>query len=165
MIGVSGGLQQFQYQNFSSVTISGVEAKGEYKILPQWALFGSAAFATGRDNDTGAPIDTVDPFKGIAGIRYAGLTGWGGELRATYVARKDRVSDATIFAVPAHTTVDALLSYEIAPLMTINAGVFNIFNQSYFNPQDVAGIAANNTLLDLYRAPGRSASMNVTFRW
>ena len=28
--------------------------------------------------------------------------------------------------VPAHTTVDTLLSYEIAPSMTINGGIFNI---------------------------------------
>lgn len=158
-------LTQFQYQNVSNVTIYGWEAKGEWRFLPTWALFGSMAYAVGSNEDTRAPIDSVDPFKVVGGIRYRGTEGWGGELRTTWVAQKDRVSAPGILAVPAHTTVDALVSYETAPFMTINAGVFNIFDESYFNPVDVAGISASNSLLELYRAPGRSLAMNVTFRW
>jgi hemoglobin/transferrin/lactoferrin receptor protein len=165
-VGTSGsGLTQFQYQNISNVTIHGYEAKGEYKFMPEWALFGSLAYAKGTNDVTGAPLDSVDPWTGITGIRYRGLNGWGGELRAKYVAEKDRVSLATVYKVPAHTTVDALASYEIAPLMTINAGVFNVFNQSYFNPADVAGFAATNTNLDLFRASGRTVATNLTLRW
>ena len=161
----SAGLQQFQYQNLSNVTIYGAEAKGEYRFLPEWSLFGSLAYAHGTNDDTGAPINSVDPLKAIGGLRYRGISGWGGELRTTWVAEKNRVSAPGIFVVPAHTTVDALLSYEVAPTLTINAGLFNIFNTSYFNPTDVAGVSASNPLLELYRAPGRSASANVTLRW
>jgi len=159
------GLTQFQYQNVSNVTIYGWEAKGEWRFLPTWALFGSLAYAVGDNDDTHAPINTVDPFKVVGGVRYRGTEGWGGELRTTWVAEKNRVSAPGIFVVPAHTTVDALVSYETAPFMTINAGVFNIFDQSYFNPIDVAGVSATSSLLELYRAPGRSLAMNVTFRW
>lgn len=158
-------LTQFQYQNVSNVTIYGWEAKGEWRFVPTWSLFGSMALAIGSNDATHKPLDSVDPFKVVGGVRYHGNNGWGGEVRATWVAEKDRVSDASFVHVPAHTTVDTLVSYEIVPAMTINAGVFNIFNESYFNPADVAGIASSNSLLDLYRAPGRSAAMNVTFRW
>ena len=57
-------------------------------------------------------------------------------------------------------TADSLLSFEIAPAITRNAGVFNIINASYFIPADVAGMSASDPLLDLFRAPGRTASMN-----
>ncbi len=143
----------------------GYEAKGEYKFLPEWALFGSLAYAHGANDVTNAPLDSVDPWTGITGIRYRGLNGWGGELRAKFVFEKDRISASTVYKVPGHMTFDALASYEIAPAMTINVGVFNILNQSYFNAADVAGFAANNTNLDLFRASGRSVASNLTLRW
>lgn len=158
-------LTQFQYQNLSNVTIYGWEAKGEWRFLPTWSVFGSLAYAVGTNEDTSAPVDSVAPFKVIGGVRYRGADGWGGEVRTTWVAEKNRVSAPGIFVVPAHTTVDTLVSYETAPFMTINAGLYNIFDQSYFNPTDVAGVSATNSLLELYRAPGRSLAMNVTFRW
>lgn len=158
-------LTQYQYQNASNVAIYGWEAKGEWRFLPTWALFGSMAYTVGSNEDTGAPIDSVDPFKVVGGVRYRGRDGWGGELRTTWVAEKDRVSAPGVFVVPSHTTVDALISYETAPFMTLNVGLFNIFDQSYFNPVDVAGISASSSLLELYRAPGRSLAMNLTFRW
>ncbi len=166
VVGMSGGLTQFQYQNLSNVQIHGVEAKGEWKFVPEWALFGSLAIAKGENKDTGAPLDSVDPLTAIAGIRYRSLhNGWGGEFRTRYVAEKDAVSSPTVFHVPAHTTFDLLASYEVAPTFTINAGVFNIFDKSYFDPQEVKGLAATNPNLELYRAPGRSFAVNTTVRW
>jgi hemoglobin/transferrin/lactoferrin receptor protein len=160
------GITQFQYQNIGGVVIWGYEGKGEWRFLPEWALFGSFAFAWGENQETGAPLDSVDPFTGVAGVRYrSAATGWGGEFRGRYVAEKDRVSDPAFFRPDAHTTFDALVSYEIAPTFTFNAGVFNIFNESYFNPQDVRQVQASLPTLELFRSPGRTFSMNATVRW
>ncbi len=174
--GSGGGLiESFQYQNIPDARIFGYEAKGEYKFLPTWSLFGSIAYANGLNETNRTYIASVDPWTLIGGLRYQNsVSGWGGELRAKYVARKDQVNpinDITSgsvtsgFVVPAHTTVDALVSYEIAPSFTFNAGVFNIFNASYYNPIDVAGFGATDKTLERYKAPGRSLGSNVTFRW
>jgi hemoglobin/transferrin/lactoferrin receptor protein len=157
---------QFQYQNIGEVVIWGYEGKGEWRFLPEWALFGAFAFAWGQNMENGAPIDSVDPFAGVAGIRYRSLgNGWGGEVRGRYVARDGKVSDPNFFQPAAHTTYDALISYEIVPTFTFNAGVFNIFNESYFNPQDVVKVLASNPNLELFRSPGRSFAVNATVRW
>jgi hemoglobin/transferrin/lactoferrin receptor protein len=157
---------QFQSVNLSSVVIWGYEAKGEYRFLPEWSLFGSLAFAWGENEQLGVPLDSVDPFTAVAGVRYRSLrNGWGGEFRARYMAEKDRVSDPTFFKPDAHTTFDALISYEYAPNFTFNGGVFNIFDESYFNPQDVRSVLAANPNLELFRSPGRYFSMNATVRW
>ena len=159
-------ITQFQATNLSSVVIWGYEAKGEWWVLPQWALFGSLAFAWGENEQLGVPLDSVDPFTLVAGVRYRNhRTGWGGELRGRFVAEKDRVSDPAFFKPDAHTFFDALLSYEHAPTFTVNAGVFNVFNASYFNPQDVRSVLAANPNLELFRSPGRYFSMNATVRW
>lgn len=157
---------QFQYQNIGGVTIWGFEGKGEWRFRPEWALFGAFAYAEGNNEETGAPLDSVDPFTAVAGIRYRSLTnGWGGEVRTRFVAKDDKVSQATFFKPEAHTTFDALLSYEVAPTFTFNVGVFNILDESYFNPQDVVGVLTSNPSLELFRAPGRSWAMNATVRW
>jgi hemoglobin/transferrin/lactoferrin receptor protein len=160
------GFTQFQYQNIGEVVIKGIEGKAEWRFLPEWSLFGAFAYAEGENQETGLPLDSVDPFLGLTGIRYRSLTsGWGGEVRARYVAEKDRVSQVTFFKPPEHVTVDALLSYEVVPTFTINLGAFNVLNESYFNPQDVVQVLTANPNLELFRAPGRSWAMNATVRW
>jgi len=159
-------ITQFQATNLSSVLIWGYEAKGEWRFLPEWALFGALAFAWGENEELGVPLDSVDPFTAVAGVRYRNQrTGWGGEFRGRYVAEKERVSQIGFFRPEDHTTFDALLSYEVVPSFTFNAGVFNIFNESYFNPQDVRQVLASNPNLELFRSPGRYFSMNATVRW
>jgi hemoglobin/transferrin/lactoferrin receptor protein len=159
-------ITQFQATNLSSVVIWGYEAKGEWRFLPEWALFGSLAFAWGENEQLGVPLDSVDPFTAVAGVRYRNQrTGWGGEFRGRYVAHKDRVSDPTFYKPDASTVFDALVSYEYAPNFTFNAGLFNIFNESYFNPQDMRSVLAANPNLELFRSPGRYFSMNATVRW
>ena len=51
------------------------------------------------------------------------------------------------------------------PAFTLNAGVLNIFNESYFNPQDVVQVLASNPNLELFRSPGRTLALNATVRW
>jgi hemoglobin/transferrin/lactoferrin receptor protein len=159
-----GLTQRFQYQNLPQVTIYGFEGKAEWWFHSNWALFGHFAYAHGTDDDTGAAIDSVDPFSAVGGVRYRNAN-WTGEVRTRYMAEKNRVSAPTVFVVPESAVVDALLSYEMLPRFTVNAGVFNIFDDSYFNPQDVRGLLASNTNLELLRAPGRTFAVNAIFRW
>lgn len=51
------------------------------------------------------------------------------------------------------------------PNFSINAGVFNLFDASYFNAHDIAGLLTTTTNLELYRAPGRSFGVNATIRF
>jgi hemoglobin/transferrin/lactoferrin receptor protein len=61
--------------------------------------------------------------------------------------------------------MDLLGSYEINRHLTLRAGVFNLFNARYFNAIDVAGLTATNANLELFRAPGRSVSVNLSAKF
>lgn len=161
-----GGLTQFQYTNLSKVTIYGAEASGEWRITPNWSIRGSAAYAHGEDEDTRLPIDSIDPFRVVGGLRYADTGGrWGGELTVTHAWRHARVSSAAFFRAPAYTVVDVTAHYEVRPDFTVNVGIFNLTDERYFLTQDVVGLAANSALRDLYSQPGRSLGANATYRW
>jgi hemoglobin/transferrin/lactoferrin receptor protein len=158
-----GGLMQFQYQNLSEVTIYGAEARGEYRFLPEWALRGSVAYAHGEDDDTGAPIDSVDPVKAVAGLAYEGDV-WGSQLVATHAWRHDRVT-AGNFEAPSYTVVDFMAYYEMSERFTLNAGIFNIFDEEYYNSQDVSGLAAGSAIVGRYAQPGRNFGVNATIKF
>ena len=161
----SAGLMQFQYANVSRATIWGAEAKGEWKVRPNWSVKGALAYAKGENSDTKAALDSVDPFTGTLGVAWQASEEWRFEGRMKAASGKTEVSDTTIYKPGGWATFDAFATYEMKPRLTINAGVFNIFDKSYFSAQDVAGILASSTQLETYRAPGRTFAINATVRF
>lgn len=159
------GLLLFQSRNLDRVTIYGAEAKGEWRLAERFSLIGALAYAEGKDAETNQPVDSIDPFKAVLGLRYDDPRDWGVELIGTAVARKDRVSDSSFVKPDGYVTLDLIGYWRLGDRLAVNAGVFNIFDRRYFNPQDVVGVAASNPLLDLFTAPGRSFAANLVLRW
>ena len=130
---------------------------------------GALAYANGRNLTQNLPIESVDPFTATASVRYSSPENWMLEARLRAVAGKTDVVEVSP-GVPAvkpgaYATVDLLGAYQLSPNVTVRAGVFNLFNARYFNSIDVRGVAFNNPNLELYRAPGRSASVSVSARF
>ncbi len=159
------GMTVFQYRNLSNVTIWGIEARGEYRFLPEWAVAGYVAYAKGTDNSTGLPIDSVDPWKLQGRVRYGTGTGFGAQLIGTVVGKHTQVSDPTYFQAPSYFNLDATVSYDWNRIFTVNAGAFNLTNAQYWNSQDVIGVAANSQQLERFTQPGRYFGVNLTARW
>jgi hemoglobin/transferrin/lactoferrin receptor protein len=162
-------LNVFQSQNIKGAEITGLEARGEYKFGSQpggFSILASAAFAQGNNLETNQPLDSIDPFKAVLGLRYrASDDRWGTELITTLVSSKDRNTTPAGFKTPSYTTFDLLSYYNFSPDTTFNFGLFNIFNTKYYQASDVRGLAANSPILDLYTQPGFSvaASLGIKF--
>ena len=58
---------------------------------------GSVAYAYGRNDDTGQPLNSVNPLTGVFGLGYE-QDSYGGLLSWTLVKRKNRVDDTTFFS-------------------------------------------------------------------
>lgn len=164
------GLTVFQYQNIGKVEIYGAEARGEWRFHPEWTLTGAAAYARGEDMDTGQPLDGVDPFRVMTGLGWQAspdsrFHGLGTDVNVTGALRNSRTATATEFKTPGYVVVDLLAHYDFTQNLTVNAGIFNVFNTQYFLVPDVAGLSATNPLIDLYAQPGRYFAANVTARF
>src|SRR5918995_3177282 len=164
-VGQVGPITQFQYVNLTNVTIWGVEARGEYRFLPNWSVLGWTAFAQGWDTRTGLPVDSVSPWATQARIRYGSDEGFVAQLIGTMTARHNMVSNPTFFQTPAYFNLDATVGYVFKDHFKINAGAFNITNAKYWNSADVTGLTNTNQQLDLYAQPGRYFGVNLTARW
>ena len=165
VVGMNGPTTLFQYVNLTNVTIWGVEARGEYRFAPNWAVAGWTAFAQGTDNRTGLPVDSVSPWTSQARIRYGFDTGLVAQLIGTMTAQHNMVSSPTFFQTPAYFNLDATVGYTFNEHFKVNAGAFNITNAKYWNSNDVIGIASTNQQLDLFAQPGRYFGVNLTAKW
>jgi len=165
VVGMLGPITQFQYVNLSNVTIWGFEARGELRIRPEWSVLGYFAYAHGYDTRTGLPVDSVDPWKASARLRYGTQQGFGAQIIGTLVGAHDQVSNPTYFQAPGYFTLDATVGYNFNDRVKVNAGAFNITNAKYWNAQDVIGVAATSNQLDRYAQPGRYFGANLTMKW
>ena len=55
--------------------------------------------------------------------------------------------------------------YEMSERFTLNAGIFNIFDEEYYNSQDVSGLAAGSAIVGRYAQPGRNFGVNATIKF
>jgi hemoglobin/transferrin/lactoferrin receptor protein len=170
-------LSLFQSQNIRGAEIAGIEAKGEYRFSSEpggFSLLASAALARGNNLETNQPLDSVNPFKAVLGLRYRSSDNrWGSELISTFVGGKSGAilpgsfgaPPTTTVSPPGFTTLDAIGYYNFSPDTTLNIGLFNIFNTKYFQASDVRGVSATSPILDLYTQPGFSvaASLGIKF--
>jgi hemoglobin/transferrin/lactoferrin receptor protein len=163
----------FQSRNVAKARTYGVELSGQYRFSPKphgLSLLASLGWTVGDDLTTDQPLESVEPFKAVVGLRYrAPENRWGADLVGSFVAQP-RLSDnrpAGSFTPSAYTVVDLIGFYNLTPLISFNVGVFNLFNTEYFEYQDVRPLlnAAAPRDLDRYAQPGISIRAGFTYRF
>ncbi|MND78154.1 Hemin receptor precursor [compost metagenome] len=168
------GLLTFQPNNVDKVTIRGAEAKGDIKLdafMPAGTrALGSIAYARGKDEENGEPLNSVDPLKAVMGLGYDAPSGvYGGQLTWTVVQSKDRVDHSndtanqinSQFETPGYGVLDLNAWWQVTEEVSINAGLFNMTDKEYWNWGDVQGRDADSPSLGRLTQPGRYAAVNV----
>ena len=164
---VSGFNGTFQAINLARVRIYGIEAKGEWMLDRHWALAGSIAYASGKDENTDRPLNSINPLTAVAGLRYtSGDARWGGALNVTGVAGKSSASSAANvqpFLTPGFGLVDITGYWHITDKVRLAGGVFNLFDRKHWLWTNVApvGLAANSPSLDRYTEPGINVAVSL----
>ena len=174
---------KFQSENIKHATIKGAEVKGRLNLdalgaAPGLYTQGSVAYAYGRNDDSGQPLNSVNPLKGVFGLGYEQDT-YGALLSWTLVKRKDRVDDSSFkapdglvsssqFKTPGFGILDLSGYYKVTDDVTVNAGLYNLTDKKYWNWDDVRGYdgvgeagVLNPANLDRLTAPGRNVSVNL----
>jgi hemoglobin/transferrin/lactoferrin receptor protein len=182
---ISPGYTQttFQSNNIKHATIKGVELKGRLDLdafgAPQGLYsLGSVAYAYGRNDDTGQPINSVNPLTGVFGLGYD-QDNYGGLLSWTLVKRKTRVDDtnfhspdgsASSLKTPGFGMLDMTGYYKVTDDVTLSGGLYNLTDKKYWLWDDVrgydgvgeAGVTAPASL-DRLTQPGRNFAINVVW--
>jgi hemoglobin/transferrin/lactoferrin receptor protein len=159
---MNGGLMVTQYQNLDKVRISGFELAGEKRFDNGVNLHAALAYAHGEDTETGDPIRSVGPAKGIVGIGYDTET-WGTDLSVTAASGMRDDDDANTFDAPGYGVVDLTAWVEPSAFkgLRIQAGVYNLFDRTYY---DALANRARTPLsvTEFHSEAGRSFQVSLT---
>ncbi len=163
----------FQSQNVGRARTYGLEFGGEYRFSPDphgFSLLASLGWTLGDDLTDNQPLESVDPFRVVAGLRYrAPENQWGAELVTTFTSNPRLRSDrpANSYTPSSHTVLDLVGYYNITPLVTLNVGIFNLLNSQYFLYSDVRPLVNSPQPADISRfaQPGLSLRAGLTWRF
>jgi hemoglobin/transferrin/lactoferrin receptor protein len=164
-----------------TVRIQGFEFKGEARLGRLWpalrglSVLGSYALAEGRNLGDGKPVSSVNPMRGILGLRYDAPAGnWGAEAMLTLAApKRERDIDferaGSVFPTAGYGTVDLVAHCRYADRATLNVGIFNLLDKKYIEWEDArgrgadphAGLGAPVDIRDRYTRPGRNLGVSL----
>ena len=173
---------KFQSRNIKHASIRGAEAKGRLNLDHFGAAAGlytqaSISYLRGRNDDNGAPLNSINPLTGVFGLgydqdRYGGLLSW------TLTKRKTRVDESTynkpdgttLFKTPGFGVLDLTGYYQLTNDLTLNAGLYNLTDKKYWQWDSVRGYDAVGEAgvtqpanIDRLSMPGRNFSVNVVW--
>ena len=167
--GAPGNPLVFQSVNIGRVKLSGFEVKGRM----DWGTVAGGQVSTpfaygqtrGRDTATGRPVNTVDPARLTAGVRYE-TAGWHVRLDATHSAAKKAAdvyvaAGGTQYLTPSFTVLDLAGQWRISKDLRLNAGIYNLTDKKHWRWADVRGLAANASFIDAYSQPGRAVRVSL----
>ncbi|HYD88435.1 MAG TPA: TonB-dependent hemoglobin/transferrin/lactoferrin family receptor [Vitreimonas sp.] len=167
----------FQFVNLGEVDIWGWEARSDVSWDNGFGVTLSASFAEGDQNDsTGdGPLQSVDPWKIVAGLSYDEPDGrWGGQLIATHSSGKDDdrvlensdgVAGNDLFTPEGFTILDLTAYWHVTEAASLRVGVFNVTDEHYWWWSDVRGLSAASAIRDAYTQPGRNFSASISYRF
>lgn len=161
---------RFQSQNVSSARIYGLEASAEYRFNSTndgFSLIGSLGLAVGDNLTTNQPLQTINPFKAVAGLRYRAIANeWGTDLTLTFVGQPTAPSNTTLYIPASYATVDLQGFYNFTKDFTLNLGIFNLLNAKYYEYSDLRTFpAADADRVDRLAQPGVNVSATISYRF
>ena len=161
------GFLVFQSENISRVSIDGVELRFLLDMglmgFDNFGVRGAIAYADGEDEDTGEPLDTIQPLTAVLGLSYDSEDGkWGGRLIWTGVRAKD-ASDISVGSALRETSgyglVDLIARYRVTESLSANLGIYNITDKTYIKWADTPGIGRDAA--DRFTQPGTNFSVGL----
>ncbi|WP_276583495.1 TonB-dependent receptor [Pseudomonas sp. RIT-PI-S] len=172
----------FQSVNIKHATIRGAELSGRLNLdhfgaAQGWYTQGSLAYARGRNDDTGEPLNSVNPLTAVFGLGYEQAR-YGGLLNWTVVRRKNRIDETTynapdggsVFNTPGYGKLDLSGFYKVTNDITVNAGIYNLTDKKYWQWDSVRGYDSVGEAavtapanLDRLTDPGRNFMVNVVW--
>ncbi len=168
----------YQFVNFSSVEIEGVEARANLHWDNGVYARAAAAYADG-DQTTGtttASLTTIDPVKVVFGLGYDDTAGrFGVEGIVTWSARKENSdTDGLGCFNPAPSLgcytgdefalLDVTAYWNVTDRVTARIGAFNLTDETYGWWSDIRGVAASSAARDAYTQPGRNVGLSLSLR-
>ena len=156
----------YSTDNVEGARIWGIEFVNEYNFTPKKggvSLISSASYTHGQDLDNNTPLNNIDPFKVVSGIKYQNFkNNFSGELISTYYGKSRRKDSDTGFWPDPFITFDLLTKYQFKESLNLYFGIYNIFDKTYYKSANIS--SSQSTIgIEQFAEPGRHFKCGFKF--
>ena len=156
--GAFNGYTDYQSKNVEKAEIKGYEFSYKYFLKDNKEginLFTNLAYSEGDNTTDNVPLTSVNPFEIKYGIGFNSANNkFSSKLTNTHVGKARVASGTTTFVPDSYTVTDLEVAYNVNKTSELTAGIYNIFDKTYYNYQDVQGLSASLSNLTKYSQPG-----------
>jgi hemoglobin/transferrin/lactoferrin receptor protein len=169
---------KFSSSNVSSVKLWGVELSGEYELVDDFFLHGTATYQYGRQvllpGAAEEFYEPATPLTAVVGLRYElPDNGLEFDLVATLAAGPTDRNDPNAFKPDGYALLDAYVRWEPSENVELSLGVQNIFDTRYFPntmsgynlPGFSGGANTSNAPPELLVGPGRTIKLGANIKY
>lgn len=163
------GTTYYTSRNVSERETWGVEVSGEYELRPELTLNGSLAWQQGRDRASAGAAQTwanLPPLTGTIGLSWEvpryDLTL---DLVSRFASGVNRTTSATGFRPGGYAAFDVYGQWAITPSASLNFGVVNIFDRTYFESSAIGISPGVASPLGMLTGPGRTFNVSLNTRF
>jgi len=169
--------------NVGKVTVQGIELEGLWRLGEAWLLRAAWSHNEGRDEANDHPLNSINPDRGVVGLSWQGvddrLRVTGSLSHALAKKRSDVYVESDVFGQVTepflsddYTVVDLFGSYRFNEHLRINAGVYNLFDERYYQWARIRNVSRGDFYLygyatedgiGRYSEPGRNYRVTVSF--
>jgi hemoglobin/transferrin/lactoferrin receptor protein len=162
----------FQSRNIDEARIRGVDLRFDQELslwndaLDGWVLNLAALWSEGENRQSGEPLNSISPPQAVLGVSwYSPGEAWDLAVTGTFTSRKKTgdidETDGERFETPSWVQLDLSAGWRPLDWIEVRAGIFNLFDETYWRWLDVSNMEADDPMIPLLSRPGRNFSLTA----
>jgi hemoglobin/transferrin/lactoferrin receptor protein len=156
------GTLLFQSRNIDKASVYGFEFDYEWAINNQWSTSTSLAWTKGKNELSNQELDSISPSKAVFNVNWNSLNDkWNAKMFTTFSDSK-KGTDDNLISTPSYATVDFLIQHKLNNKSDIRLGMFNLFNEKYWNWQQVRHFDSNDQIINSLSQPSNNISISYS---
>ncbi len=156
--GNSPSTDTYKSVNVNSVETQGIEFSSDYYLNEDRTglnISTSITYQKGDNLTDNIPLTTINPFETKIALGYiSNNEKWNTKLLNTFVGKPRTKSNETNFVPDAYSVTDLITSYTTNEKYSFSLGIYNLFDTTYYNYQDVKNRSASVANISRYSQPG-----------
>ncbi len=161
------GFTLFQSRNISKAKIYGMELSGQLwldQLVTGLSLQSQLVWTRGKNRQTGAPLNSVDPTEIITRLRWRANENWHLGVHVTAVEAPRKVDTTSNPYQPSgYGLLDLTTSYAFSDRLRLDAGLFNVTDKTHYRWASVRHRAADDPSVDALSGNGRYLSLALRY--
>ena len=165
----SSSVDTYKSVNINSVETQGIEFSSDYFFNENKKginISSAVTYQEGNNLTDNIPLTTINPFEAKIALGYkSNNEKWDTKLINTFVGKPRTKSNETNFVPDAYSVTDLITSFIPSEKYSFSLGIYNLFDTTYYNYQDVKSKSSSLANITRYSQPGTFVKAGFKIRF